>query len=113
MRLYCSIAGYPTTFYHALSQSIRWKPLILMCLCNDSIFRSFLIISVTVSDVDIAKAGKAIKEVEEKLLPQCTRRFEANFLIGKADYFIRRATRPGGDIVEQERDLGTGNIHLL
>ena len=60
------------------------------------------------SDEDIAKSGKAIKEVEEKLLPQCTRRFKANFLIGKADYFIRRATRPGGDIREQERDLETG-----
>jgi len=71
------------------------------------IFRSFLIIGVTVSEEDIAKAGKAIKEVEEKLLPQCTRRFKANFLIGKADYFIRRATRPGGDIGEQERDLRT------
>lgn len=76
------------------------------------LFRSFLIVSVTVSDEDIAKAGKAIKEVEEKLLPQCTRRFKANFLIGKTDYFIRRATRPGGDIREQERDLETGNIHV-
>ena len=65
-----------------------------------TIFLSFLSISVTVSDVDIAKAGKVIKEVEEKLLPQCTRRFQANFLIGKAGYFIRRATRPGGDIME-------------
>jgi len=74
-------------------------------------FSFFLIISVTVSEEDIAKAGKAIKEVEEKLLPQCTRRFKANFLIGKADYFIRRATRPGGDIGEQERDLRTGNNH--
>ncbi|XP_020612936.1 uncharacterized protein LOC110051255 isoform X1 [Orbicella faveolata] len=64
-------------------------------------------LNVTVSDEDIAKAGKAIKEVEEKLLPQCTRRFKANFLIGKTDYFIRRATRPGGDIREQERDLET------
>ena len=77
------------------------------------LFRSFLIVSVTVSDEDVAKAGKAIKEVEEKLLPQCTRRFKANFLIGKADYFIRRATRPGGDIREQERDLETGaDIHV-
>jgi len=64
-------------------------------------------LNVTVLDEDIAKAGKAIKEVEEKLLPQCTRRFKANFLIGKTDYFIRRATRPGGDIREQERDLET------
>ena len=82
-----------------------------MCLCRDSVFFVLLfIVSVTVSDEDIAKAGKAIKEVEEKLLPQCTRRFKANFLIGKADYFIRRATRPEGDIREQERDLETGNI---
>ena len=116
MLMYCSIAGYPTTFYHAhpISQSLEisftdvaapWLSFVLF------IFRSFLIIGVTVSEEDIAKAGKAIKEVEEKLLPQCTRRFKANFLIGKADYFIRRATRPGGDIGEQERDLRTGNNH--
>lgn len=81
--------------------------------CFVCFFRSFLIISVTVSEEGIAKAGKAIKEVEEKLLPQCTRRFKANFLIGKADYFIRRATRPGGDIGDQERELRIGNIHLV
>ena len=94
-----SISSLETTFSDV---SVPW-----LCL-----FRSFLIVSVTVSDEDIAKAGTAIKEVEKKLLPQCTRRFKANFLIGKADYFIRRATRPGGDIGEQERDLETGDIHV-
>ena len=73
-----------------------------------------------VSEEDIAKAGKAIKDVEEKLLPQCTRRFKANFLIGKADYFIRRATRQrhhvdGEDITQRDRvrDLERGKILVV
>ena len=74
---------------------------------------------MNVPEEDIAKAGKVIREVEEKLLPQCAKRSKANFLIGKADYFIRRATRKGGNVgehiteVDRERDLQRGNIDVF
>ena len=115
---YCRLPHNILSCACAPNQSIAgnqfyWCGCAVTQFCFVCFFRSFPIISVTVSEEGIAKAGKAIKEVQEKLLPQCTRRFKANFLIGKADYFIRRATRPGGDIGEQERDLRTGNNHLV
>jgi len=58
-----------------------------------------------VSEVDIVKAGTAIQKVERNLLTQCPKRLEATFLIGKADYFIRRATRRGLGISEGDRKL--------
>ena len=44
-------------------------------------------------------------------MSQCPKRLEATFLIGKADYFIRKATMEGSDIVEQQRrqDLISGD----
>jgi len=70
--------------------------------------------SKEVSEVDIAKAGTAIQKVERNLLAQCPKRLEATFLIGKADYFIRRATRRGFGVSEGERkvDLQRGNLGL-
>ena len=36
-------------------------------------------------------------------MSQCPKRLKATFLIAKADYFIRKATMEGSDIVEQQR----------
>lgn len=58
-----------------------------------------------VSEVNIAKAGIAIQKVERNLLARCPKRLKATFLIGKADYFIRRATRRGLGVSEVERNL--------
>lgn len=68
--------------------------------------------SKEVSEVDIVKAGTAIQKVETNLLTQCPKRLEATFLIGKADYFIRRATRRGLGISEGDRklDFQRGNL---
>ena len=80
--------------------------LLLFQLVNRAFFSVFFLLflyRVDVSGADIAKADRVIKEVEEKLLPQCTRRFKANFLIGKADSFIRQATRRDTESTEQER----------
>ncbi|XP_068741172.1 uncharacterized protein [Montipora capricornis] len=56
-----------------------------------------------VSEVRLAKASEVIKKCERNLLPQCPKRLKGTFLMGKADYFIRRATRKGPGITEQER----------
>jgi len=56
-----------------------------------------------VSEVNLVKAGEAIRKVEKNLIAQCPKRLKATFLIGKADYFIRRATRKGTNITERER----------
>lgn len=61
--------------------------------------------SKEVSEVNFAKAGIAIQKVERNLLARCPKRLKATFLIGKADYFIRRATRRGLGVSEVERNL--------
>ena len=43
---YC---GLTTTFYHALNRSVRCKPLILMCLCHDSVFFVLFLLLVSLS----------------------------------------------------------------
>ena len=74
----------------------------------------FFLNSNKVSEVNIAKAGAVIQKVERDLLAQCPKRLNATFLIGKADYFIRRATRRGLGISEGERNLDfqRGNLCL-
>ena len=44
-----------------------------------------------------------IKEVENRLLPQCKKRFKATFLIAKADSSIRKALQRDTEFTEQER----------
>lgn len=56
-----------------------------------------------VSAVNIAKADRIIKEVENRLLPQCKKRFKATFLIAKADSSIRKALQRDTEFTEQER----------
>ena len=70
--------------------------------------------SKDVSEVNITKAGDAIKIVEKNLLSQCPKRLKATFLIGKADYYIRKATRKGNDIRDHERirEFNEGNIYV-
>lgn len=69
-----------------------------------------------ITEVHLAKAGEAIQKLEKNLLPHSPKRLEVTFLIGKADYYIRRATMKRKDITQQQRaadfQKGTSNIHL-
>lgn len=56
-----------------------------------------------VSRASLVKAWETIWKCERDLMSQCPRRLEATFLIAKADYFIRKTTMKGSDIVEQQR----------
>ena len=75
----------------------------------------FFLISKDVSEVSVAKAGDAIQKVEKNLLAQCPKRLQATFLIGKADYYIRRAMKKGVNVLQQQRvtDFQTGDILLM
>ena len=76
---------------------------------------SFSLCRKPITEVHLAKAGEAIQKLEN-LLPHSPKRLEATFLIGKADYYIRRATTKRKDITQQQRaadfQKGTLNIHL-
>lgn len=56
-----------------------------------------------VSRAYLGKAWETIWKCERDLMSQCPKRLKATFLIAKADYFIRKATMEGSDIVEQQR----------
>lgn len=56
-----------------------------------------------VSRASLVKAWETIRKCERNLMSRCPKRLEATFLIAKADYFIRKATMKGSDIVEQQR----------
>lgn len=77
----------------------------IFCLCRK-----------LVTETKLAKADEAIQKFEKNLLPHSPKRLEATFLIGKADYYIRRATRERMDITQQQRatdfQKGTLNIYL-
>ena len=94
---------------NSIGESVKDKPFstdqTILCFLN----------SKEVSEVNIAKAGIAIQKVERNLLPQCPKRLKATFLIGKADYFIRRATRRGLGVSEVERNLDfqRGNLGFM
>ena len=78
-----------------------WKE--IFCLCRK-----------LVTETKLAKADEAIQKFEKNLLPHSPKRLEATFLIGKADYYIRRATREGMDITQQQRatDFQKGRLKI-
>ena len=47
-------------------------------------------------------AWETIRKCERNLMSQCARRLNATFLIGKADYFIRKAMMKSLVIVEKQ-----------
>ena len=67
-----------------------------------------------VTETKLAKADEAIQKFEKNLLPHSPKRLEAKFLIGKADYYIRRATRKRIDITQHQRatDFQTGTLNI-
>ena len=78
-----------------------WKE--IFCLCRK-----------LVTETKLAKADEAIQKFEKNLLPHSPKRLEATFLIGKADYYIRRATRERMDITQQQRatDFQKGRLKI-
>ena len=75
----------------------------IFCLCRK-----------LVTETKLAKADEAIQKFEKNLLPHSPKRLEATFLIGKADYYIRRATRERMDITQQQRatDFQKGKLNI-